>query len=87
MKYTTKLRPDNVLEIYVNGKFIASAIFNGDFLNKNEPDRMYWHTPELRLVNYKNGKRYRYCLVGQTLKNLIENPNSIKHILKKHKLL
>jgi len=87
MRYKTKLRADNVLEIYANGKFIASAIFNGDYLNKNEMNKLDWHTPELRLVDYKKMKRYKYCLVGQTLRNMIKNPGSIENILKKHNLI
>ena len=78
MKYTTKLRKDNVLEFYKNGLFIGCAIFNGDFLNKNEHNRLYWHTPELRILE----SRESICLVGTTLKYLIDNPNYIEKFLK-----
>lgn len=79
MKITTKLRPDNVLEFYKNELFIGCAIFNGDDLNRNEINKMDWHTPELRVLD----SREKICLVGQTLKNLIDNPNYIESFLTK----
>jgi hypothetical protein len=73
---TLKMRPDNVLEVIKNKKFVASFIFD-------KPDRrLGFHTPEMRFIDKQDNCK-RVVFVGATPEAIKKD---IKSILEKYNL-
>ena len=72
---TTKMRPDNVLEVERDNVFVASFIFDKDTSKSALNGTL--HTPEMRF----NGRSIRF--VGATPQTIIEH---LEDILEKYEL-